>query len=152
MRVTWDCESRVLDLQGTYRKGMNLDDPFDENDPVVVAHKKKVAAAKAKKERHCEFCGLQGHSTTRAKKCMATAGDPKKYRVDGSLLSEVSPEVQKDQDANALLDCDLMDSMPFDAQYESEQDEPTPFFDEEVDSDDDDSRPVVAAVRTTGQI
>jgi hypothetical protein len=58
---------------------MNLDEPFDENDPMVIAHKKKVAEAKAKKERHCEYCGQQGHTTTRAKKCTAPPQAPKMY-------------------------------------------------------------------------
>jgi hypothetical protein len=59
----------------------------------------------------------------------------------------VSAEVQRDQDAHALQDCDMMDSMPFDAQYESEEEGAAPLFNEDADSDDKGPR-----VRSSGAI
>jgi hypothetical protein len=70
--------------QGTYRKGMNLDDPIED-----VGNKedngdddagRKLAAKKQKKlTGYCEYCGQKGHLQKRSKKCQAGIDSCKKY-------------------------------------------------------------------------
>jgi hypothetical protein len=73
---------------GTYRRGMNLDDPMDDADDGT----NKQAAAKKKQRKiveFCEYCGLSNHLTRRSKKCIAPPQSGKKYRkTDGTLLTE----------------------------------------------------------------
>jgi hypothetical protein len=107
---------------GTYRRGMNLDDPEEE----VPEPARKKAAAVAK---FCEYCGIKGHVTRRSTKCEAREATAKKFRTDGSLLSDPPPigEPEALMDAAqaqlAEMDCEEMDAMPFNAEYESEDDD-----------------------------
>ncbi len=131
--------------QGTYRKGMNLDDVVDTTEQ---------QPAKKSTARYCEFCGAKGHTTKRSAKC--TARDSMVIRFnkeDGRLLLSnnnlpagalIEPE-HLDAAANlARNDCDNMDSLPFDADYDSDQDVrlPTPFFFDEDGSADDEEHGV----------
>ena len=50
---------------GTYRRGMNLDDP--EGD---TGNDTKTSSKKSKKDVVCQFCQLVGHSTMRSKMCL----------------------------------------------------------------------------------
>jgi hypothetical protein len=76
---------------GTYRTGMNLDNPYDEPDDndgggKPPARKRRSAASTL----YCEYCGLKGHSTTKSKKCLeyGNKDSEKKYRRDdGSSLT-----------------------------------------------------------------
>jgi hypothetical protein len=105
--------------QGTYRKGLNLDDPEEEPAPKKkVATRTKGSGASGK---YCEYCGIKGHVTRHGAKCLAKESTVKKYRMeDGSLLSgpptvavaHPDPEAQLEQD-----DCEEMDSIPFDFDY-----------------------------------
>jgi hypothetical protein len=112
--------------QGTYRRGMNLDGPVGE---AIIPPPKKV-------KRYCEFCGKSGHTTKRSKNCAAKESVVKRFRQeDGMLLSGentgAAVVVQHqpagstaEQDAIlAQRDIDLMDSLPFDADYNSEPDQ-----------------------------
>jgi hypothetical protein len=49
----------------------------------------------------------------------------------------IEPEALNEAAILNAEDCDNMDSLPFDAEYNSEEEQPPPFFDEE-DSDDND--------------
>jgi hypothetical protein len=126
---------------GTYRRGMNLDEP---EDPVAPAAKRtKTPTGPAAK--FCVYCGRKDHLTRRSKKCTAQSSNVKRFnRMDGSLVSTNSTdpatiELQQQIETATLAreDCERMDSLPFDAEYDSEQDLPVPFFDEDGDSDDE---------------
>jgi hypothetical protein len=136
--------------QGTYRRGMNLDDPEEE-----VAKEQptcKKAAAKGGKP-HCEFCGMRGHVRKSSAKCKAKEARIKKFQPDGSLLTD-PPVAEPPAAPEALLtpesllaqdDCDEMDSMPFDADYESEEDNAENLallLLEDVGSDDESDEPL----------
>jgi hypothetical protein len=129
--------------EGTYRRGMNLDETGDE-----PAAKRGKAATAAK---YCEFCGIKGHATKRSTKCTAKESLIKRFnKQDGSLLNtpgntlgaELEPELLNAAAQLARDDCDNMDSMPFDADYDSQEEEQAPFFDEE-DGDSDDDSPIL---------
>jgi hypothetical protein len=117
--------------QGTYRRGMNLDDPVDETDLPASTRNNATRLTLAK---YCEYCGIKGHLTKRSAKCTAKESVVKRFRKeDGALLSDNPPPLPVGAvmlpatlTAEAMLahdDCDLMDSLPFDAQYNSENDE-----------------------------
>jgi hypothetical protein len=90
--------------EGTYRKGMNLDDPYNEvlgapvedvvDDDAAALLEEAARKPPAKKRRKtslgevCEYCGLKGHLTKRSKLCSAGLSAQKKFRRDGSLLSQ----------------------------------------------------------------
>jgi hypothetical protein len=142
--------------EGTYRRGMNLDDPLEEADE---ANKMVLPAKRAKSTssaRYCEWCGSKGHITKRSIKCTAKASLVKLFnKEDGSLLSSsnsnlplgaaLEPAVLNEAANLAAEDCDNMDSLPFDHHYDSEEERPAPFFDEE-DSDDDSVGIIRAAI------
>jgi hypothetical protein len=127
--------------EGTYRRGMNLDDPEDETG------KPPAAAKRAKTNntgKYCEFCGTKGHVSKRSAKCTAKESVVKRFnKEDGLLLAAMPPGAALEPEllnAAALLardDCDNMDSLPFDANYDSKEEQPAPFFDEDDDSDDE---------------
>jgi hypothetical protein len=106
--------------QGTYRSGMNLEDPFASDEDEARNH----AAKKTKKAKEfCPFCGKSGHLTQKSKKCTAPPNSVMVYRrEDGTLLADdpvVAPHPPNENEL-AQIDCDLMDSMPFDADYDSD--------------------------------
>jgi hypothetical protein len=103
--------------QGTYRKGMNMDDPFGEdNDP--DGSTKPPARKKAK--AFCEYCGRSDHLTRKSKKCNAPLEPVKKYRKeDGTLLTEAPAAPVVDPSDINLLDCHNMDRFTFDTEYDS---------------------------------
>ena len=90
--------------QGTYQKGMNIDDPYGElltrngkedggDDGEGDGDKKPPAAKRNKKNpAFCEYCGAKDHLTKRSKKCTAPLDSAKKYRKeDGLLLTQTQP-------------------------------------------------------------
>ena len=107
--------------QGTYRKGMNLDDPFGEIRVAMIKQeedKRKPAAKRLKTNSNkyfCEYCGVAGHLTKRSKKCTATLQSSKLYQKDdGTLLSEAPRLIVNNAEAlDEMWDCDQMDSLPF---------------------------------------
>jgi hypothetical protein len=106
--------------QGTYRKGMNLDDPVEvvDNAEDDNGAGRKPAAKKQKKSTgYCEYCGQKGHLQKRSKKCQASLDSCKKYRrIDGTLLTEpprvVQPVAQPNDADDDVLDCENFDAMP----------------------------------------
>jgi hypothetical protein len=92
--------------EGTYRKGMNMDDPYGEllnGQEDQEAGKKQPASKRAKKAvGYCQYCGKSDHLTKRSKNCKAGLDARIKFhRDDGSLLS--GPPVQEP----AIADHDL---------------------------------------------
>jgi hypothetical protein len=92
--------------EGTYRSGMNLDDP-SEVVPEDATRKPK------KKKVFCEFCGAAGHTTKRAKKCTAADNATRQFRKNGSLLTDPDPDPPEEEaavDATGLLaeDAEIM--------------------------------------------
>jgi hypothetical protein len=132
--------------EGTYRTGMNLDDPDDDEAP-ASGPAKKARATTAKEGIHCQFCGRDDHVRRNSKKCTAPVNSVKMYRQDGSLLTEdprpARPALLSAEALLAQQDCDAMDSMPFDAEYYSDDDENLARFLLEggYDSSEDDSLP-----------
>jgi hypothetical protein len=131
---------------GTYRTGMNLDDPGADDVEPPAPKKGKINAAK-----YCEYCRGSNHLTRKSMKCTAQDSVVKKYnKFDGSLLSAnevpqppgratTGPPVLTGEALLAQQDCDAMDSMPFDAEYESDEDgNLATFLMDWGDSDDDD--------------
>ena len=77
--------------QGTYRKGMNLDDPFGEllNGAVVEDEDNSDKKPPTKPSGFCEYCGKSDHVTKRSKKCTAPLDSAKRFRrQDGLLLTD----------------------------------------------------------------
>jgi hypothetical protein len=106
--------------QGTYRRGMNLDGPVEDATAGPPPTKVKPSGASAGK--FCEYCGKKGHVTTRSNKCAAKESTTKKFRKeDGSLLSHDPTPIG--EACLAQDDCDAMDAMPFDAAYDSDDDD-----------------------------
>jgi hypothetical protein len=123
---------------GTYRRGMNLDGPVEDEEPPA----KKLRASTA--SQYCEYCGKKGHVTRRSNACDAKHSTVKRFRkFDGSLLTD-HPHIAPEEDEDAALaevDCEAMDHMPFDASYNSEDDEDLAAFlleDGALDDDDND--------------
>jgi hypothetical protein len=109
---------------GTYKKGMNLDDPFDEEAAAAAAAEKAKKKKKKKDESvHCEYCGRNDHVQRRSKKCLAPKETVKKYRKDGSLLTgpplPIEPTSEAAADGLDQDDCSVMDGMPWDTEYAS---------------------------------
>jgi hypothetical protein len=133
--------------EGTYRRGMNLDDPEDEAEGTDDRPPKRARLTSTNtKGNHCEYCGKSNHLTKRSKKCTAQEVVVKRFLKDGTPLSADGiplPPGARTEPANlsaeALLaqqDCDAMDSMPFDAEYDSELDLARFLLDGGYDSDD----------------
>jgi hypothetical protein len=109
--------------EGTYRRGMNLDEVVETEHPNKKS--KRVSAAK-----YCEYCGSKDHLTRRAKNCTAKTSTMKAFnKVDGTRLQEEAhpaalEEEEEEVGPNELAqqDCDGMDGLPFDADYDSDQD------------------------------
>jgi hypothetical protein len=153
---------------GTYRKGMNLDDPInmllDGNQDDSVAGPEDGAKPAAKKRKKstgfCEYCGQGDHLSKRSKKCVAALDSNKKYRkVDGSLLTGPPHVVDNGallaaDEVNDFDDCDNFDAMPLVAMpgeelsfdIESALNPPAPFGEDGGDSDDDDIELVRAPI------
>jgi hypothetical protein len=125
--------------QGTYRKGMNMDDPYgecfmgregEEVDQPRPAKKRRTATGPVPK--YCEFCGNKGHLTKRSKKCseFGTVGPVAFNKWDGTLLGataaveddedDVAPPFADDEDFGVpnvdAADCGMNDSTPFDCE------------------------------------
>jgi hypothetical protein len=96
-------------------------------------------------DKYCEFCGIKGHVTKRSGKCTAKDSLIKRFnKEDGSLLTLGPPlgVLVEPEHLNAAAnlsrhDCSHMDLLPFDANYDSQEEQPAPFFDEDDASDDD---------------
>jgi hypothetical protein len=100
----------------TYRKGMNLDETLDDTEAQATKRKKSTTMAK-----RCEYCGGRGHLTQRSTKCKAKESTIIRYlKYDGSLLSESNLLV------GAFIKPELLD-----AAYDSDNELPPPFFDED---------------------
>jgi hypothetical protein len=132
-------KTEYMRREGTYRKGMNMDDPFGEL--MAAEEDNRKAAAKGNKRTYtatskfCEYCGKKGHATNKHKKCTATLQCPKKYkRDDGSLLVLALPSVLDDDnddfvlpasilDDDHMIDCDANDMLPFDHEVQNDDDD-----------------------------
>jgi hypothetical protein len=105
--------------EGTYRKGMNLDDPEEEELVAMDRPQKKKTNSSAAK--YCEYCGVKGHVTQRSSKCKTKESTVKKYRQkDGSLLTEPPTAGSDDEVQLEAEDCEELDARPFDFEYESD--------------------------------
>jgi hypothetical protein len=68
-------KAEYLKRQGTYRKGMNLDDPYGEgkeDDNRKPPARPRPPSALGK---YCEYCGLKGHATKKSKKCSVSLNE-----------------------------------------------------------------------------
>jgi hypothetical protein len=150
--------------QGTYRKGMNMEDPFGELLNGVEPSAKPPAAKKAKPSGHCQYCGKTGHLTKRSKNCTAGLDAVMKFRrEDGSMLTTPPVDAQPEDpvidaaapdldfllavaaapntDEEAADDCDRFDSLPFNIDLNSdvESDGSLDFHDAHTWDTDDES-------------
>jgi hypothetical protein len=132
--------------QGTYRKGMNMDDPFGEllngKEPPPDDDRKPPPAKRTKVTGFCEYCGRSDHLTKRSKKCTAPLDATRKYRrTDGSLLADppgIAPVIEEGVVEEAPSD-PAIPMMPVDDAAE-EDDTPftaNPFAGEDSDDSDD---------------
>jgi hypothetical protein len=148
-------KKELLQRHGAYRRGMNLDEPLGDLDaPRAPGEKRSKAAVK-----WCEYCGKKGHSTKRSAKCTAKESVVRMFRAqDGALLSDnppplplgattVEPVALTAEAQSAQEDCDRMDSLPFDAKYESDTGDLAVMLLEDMDSDEEENS--VAIVRAT---
>jgi hypothetical protein len=122
-------------LQGTYKKGMNVEDPYGEQAALDEAARKPAARAKSTtttggnaSSKYCECCGRKGHATTKHNECTAGATATKKYRQDDGSLVLLPPianavdEGEEDNfvmpstilDDDHMIDCDANDILSFD--------------------------------------
>jgi hypothetical protein len=123
--------------QGTYRRGMNLDDPIGD------AVEEGPTNKKSSRGKYCEYCGAKGHLTQRSGKCTAKGSTVKKFDASTGLPTvgqAANGSTVDAEDVEALRDCDRMDSIPFDADYESEPEQiaslATMLLEDYVDGDD----------------
>jgi hypothetical protein len=137
---TLKAKSEFHKRHGTYRKGMNMDDPYGELlNGREDADGRKPAVKRTKTTGFCEYCGKSDHLTKRSKKCTAPLDASKKYRKeDGSLLTGVVvlPPMEIDQqqeDDPTLL---LLAAAAVMTEQEDDDAPAAPFPD---DSDSDDS-------------
>jgi hypothetical protein len=126
--------------QGTYRKGMNLDDPYcqlaDEEEDNSNGQPKANNRTKSNaSSQYCEYCGSKGHATVRSVKCKAHGNNnaPKIFSratgqsvVEGATTAALpnAPELQAYREMASMDDADDMDeydSLPFD-QFPDEAD------------------------------
>jgi hypothetical protein len=119
--------------QGTYWKGMNLDDTMDD----------EPAAKRAAK--FCEYCGKSSHLTKRSKKCTAQESSVKRFnKENGTLLLQANlpigaalePAVLDAEAELAAEDCCDMDLTPFEADYSSDVDARPLFVEGEAQAND----------------
>ena len=128
---------------------MNSDDPFGELINGQQHGDRKPAAKKPTNQStgFCEYCGAGDHLTKRSKKCTAALDSAKKFRKEnGTLLLEaqtVPLTVPPTAMLLALQDCDQMDSLPFDAEYNSDDDDQQLAGDWAAADDDNESVAVV---------
>jgi hypothetical protein len=161
---TRTAKMEFLKRAGVYRSGMNMDDPFGE---LLVNGQEQEDARKppAKRQKKnsfefCEYCGKSDHLTKRSTKCMAhreVAPQKKFRRLDGSSLSgpphlpiiEGSMPVGPPVDIAVLLsdaatDVDRLDSLPFDHQFDDDNDSLAAEFPVGDDDDDGDDSVILA--------
>jgi hypothetical protein len=142
-------KTEFLKRQGTYRKGMNVDDPYgelpadgrdtnEEEEGIEDARKPAAKRTNLGPTKYCEYCGKKGHATTKSKKCTASDGAAIKYRRDdGTLLSLVQGPVEPPNDGaddEFVMDAMILDE---DHQLDCHQNDLIP-FDNDVQDDDDD--------------
>jgi hypothetical protein len=136
---------------GTYRKGMNVDDPFGEllngKEAVVTGGNAATTTSGTNKRKNrdaefCEWCGKNSHLTKRHRLCDATPDAVKKFRKqDGSSLAVpqaaalVAAPTGHSASDEERQECDLLDSLPWDTQFDSDDDESMAAF---LLGDDDD--------------
>jgi hypothetical protein len=142
-------------LQGTYKKGMNIDDPYGEQAAKDKEARKPAArprntGAAAARGRFCPYCGKRGHATTKQKKCTADANATKKYRQDdGNLLVPVAATGDNDDDDNFIMppvildddhavDCDANNLLPFDHEVQQDDDSDLDLLHDSMQSFSDD--------------
>jgi hypothetical protein len=124
-------KKEFLKREGAYRRGMNMDDPFSEmlNGQELVDDERKPAAKKRKMSGFCEYCGRSDHLTKRSSSCMAKTATVKMFRrMDGSLLSNPPTVIDVDERntvplTDAAQDIDRLDSLPFDHEMPSDDDD-----------------------------
>jgi hypothetical protein len=142
-------KTEFLRREGTYKKGMNVDDPYGElptgadNDDEVDARKpaarRRATAVKNSTKLYCEYCGIRGHATQKHSKCTAAKNSTKIYkRDDGSLLplqETLAAAATADDDSddgflmptglldeNHLIDCHENDLIPLDTEVQDDGD------------------------------
>jgi hypothetical protein len=146
-------KTEFLKREGTYRKGMNVDDPYGElpadgnNDNEDNARKPAARNVRANNsgKLYCEYCGKKGHATKKSRKCSAALDSNKKYRrEDGTSLALPAQAVvaeatatteDLDADDDFLMPASILDD---DHQLDCHETDCIP-FDNEVQDDDSDS-------------
>lgn len=135
--------------EGTYRRGMNLDDPYgegqDDGEECKPPATKKPRGT-TNKGQHCPYCGSKGHVTKRSKNCKAPLDGPIRFHKETGLPmipSEKSAEPilaanqpgEDDDEEEAPVplqddadDVEQYDSMPFDAIPPQEDDDEEDLF------------------------
>jgi hypothetical protein len=151
-----------LKREHTYRKGMNVDDPYSEvpvDDNDEAEDTRKPAAKKQTTNRiasnYCKFCGKRGHATQKSKLYTALPGSKKKYRKDDGSLLEILPTAtaaakagNESEDKFVMdqailhddheIDCHMNDLIPFDTEVQEDDDDMDLFHDAGTWSDNED--------------
>jgi hypothetical protein len=162
-------KTEFLRREGTYKKGMNLDDPYGElhadGNNEDDEYQRKPAARRNNNNSarlYCEFCGRKGHATTKHRKCTAEANADRKYRrEDGSLLALPPVDLEDDDEMNddaflmptALMnddheiDCHENDLIPFDTEVQGQYDSDMDLF-HDTNTWEDDSDEEAMPLRT----
>jgi hypothetical protein len=139
-------KTEFLKREGTYRKGMNVDDPYGElpadgNDNEDNARKPAARTNNNNAKLYCEYCGKKGHATKKSRKCTAPLDSNKKYRrTDGTSIAlparavvpEATATADLDADDNFLMPASILDD---DHQLDCHETDCIP-FDNEVQDDD----------------
>jgi hypothetical protein len=156
-QATRVAKMEFLKRAGVYRKGMNLDDPFNEllNGREVDEQKPPANKNKRKEIGYCEYCGKSDHLTKRSKNCAVDPGSSKKFRrEDGSSLSGpptapvdegdcIGPVIRPSiQLTDAALHNGHLELLPFDHVLNDDDDDSLACFlddahDEDLENDDD---------------
>jgi hypothetical protein len=154
-------KTEFLKREGTYKSGMNVDDPYGE-EATEEAAKKPAARNNNNRSasKFCEYCGKKGHATNKSKKCSVNTlqSATKKYnREDGSLLVLAPPVATDDNededefllptsllDEDHQIDCDANDMIPFNTEVQDDDSDMDLFHDmgtwEDDEEDEEDRR------------
>jgi hypothetical protein len=133
-------KTEFLKREGTYRSGMNVDDPYGEvADDEEQARKPAARRINMAASKFCEYCGKKGHATKKSRKCTfySIQSATKRYkRDDGSLLllPTTAEEAEEDDDDPFVIppsildndhevDCSANDVLPFDHEVQENNDD-----------------------------
>jgi hypothetical protein len=127
--------------EGTYRTGMNMEDPADEEDG-VDADGKQPARKKRKtaKDAVCPHCGRKGHTTSHSKQCLNYNGRPRQQDIPEAAAAAAIIQEETVAGNDNAEDLDAYEALRILAEGDDDADSDDEFCDCNTCSDDDEVR------------